>query len=418
MIRLTYNYSACITIATPDATILCDPWFSDGIYDGSWYHYPAFENPLDRLPAADIVYISHIHPDHYDPDFLQLYMARHPQARIIIADFPLNFLARVMTRDGFKPEICRAMTVGNTELAIFPNAVGDFPTDDVDSALVVKWGHHSVVNMNDNLFNPAQVAAIKAFCPEPTIAALTYTGAGPYPQTYYDIGPELLAEAERKKQQFFVRYRQMRDALDAKVNLPFAGKYTLGGRLHYLNAYRGVSDPVEVTAFDPTAIVLADGGQASIDTATLQPTALRDRLYDADDYAARIRQIAYRPMAYEALWTAADPSNIPFARLLDKAYAQALAKSRCEEDHWVCLWIGDRWYAMNAKRDGKKSELRSSVADLENRSEIHADLRHLYGLLTHTFHWNNAQIGSHLITRRYPNRHNRAVPRFLDYLAV
>src|SRR5690606_34893683 len=115
------------------------------------------------------------------------------------------------------------------------------------------------VNMKDNLFNATQIEAIRAFAPEPTIALLTYTGAGPYPQTYFDISDALVAAAAEKKTRFFARYEQLRDALGAQVNIPFAGTYVLGGRLHYLNPSRGVADPVEVAAFDPSAVVLADG---------------------------------------------------------------------------------------------------------------------------------------------------------------
>jgi len=46
MIKVTYYYSACVAITTPDVSILCDPWFTDGIYDGAWYQYPKIKNPM------------------------------------------------------------------------------------------------------------------------------------------------------------------------------------------------------------------------------------------------------------------------------------------------------------------------------------------------------------------------------------
>ncbi len=32
MIKVSYIYSACIIIETEDFKILCDPWFTEGIY--------------------------------------------------------------------------------------------------------------------------------------------------------------------------------------------------------------------------------------------------------------------------------------------------------------------------------------------------------------------------------------------------
>ena len=43
-----YIYSACIQIETKDVRILCDPWFSEGIYDGSWYHFPKISDPFNK----------------------------------------------------------------------------------------------------------------------------------------------------------------------------------------------------------------------------------------------------------------------------------------------------------------------------------------------------------------------------------
>ena len=41
-------------------------------------------------------------------------------------------------------------------------------------------------------------------------------------------------------------YKKLTNSLNAKVNIPFAGKYILGGKLIELNDYRGVADAVEV----------------------------------------------------------------------------------------------------------------------------------------------------------------------------
>ncbi len=51
-------------------------------------------------------------------------------------------------------------------------------------------------------------------------------------------------------------------------------------------------------------------------------------------------------------------------------------------------------------------------------SLIQVDLRYLFGLMTNIYHWNNAQVGSHLQVRRFPDNHNRTAQNFLNFLTV
>ncbi len=267
MIRVIYYYSACVGIRTPDCSVLCDPWFTDGIYDGAWFQYPKLVSPLEKIGRYDFVYISHIHPDHYDPEFLRTYLEQYPESRVLIGDYALNHLHRKMTVDGIPHEVASEVAKGDTRMRIFP-------TYELDSAFAIARGANAVVNMNDNSFDGEQIDSILAWLGQkPSIALLGYTGAGPYPQTYFSDPIVLEEKARAKKKKFFARYCQMRDALEPRVTVPFAGKYLLGGRLSALNRYRGIADAVEVARFDSRAVVLADGGDASIDTETLVPTS-------------------------------------------------------------------------------------------------------------------------------------------------
>ena len=149
-IKVRYIYSACIVLETEDVKILCDPWVSEGVYDGSWYHYPKLENPIDVIGFTDLIYISHIHPDHYDPKFLKVYLAKYPKTKIIIAPFQNNFLSKRMQLDKIPHNIETNILLGNTKLWLIPNERAWF---DVDSALLVEHKGHTVVNMNDNIYN-------------------------------------------------------------------------------------------------------------------------------------------------------------------------------------------------------------------------------------------------------------------------
>ena len=139
--------------------------------------------------------------------------------------------------------------LGATRLSILPHAAGG-PAD-VDSALIVQFDdgarRHAVVNANDIIFDEAMIARVGEAAGAIDLLLCGYTGAGPWPQTYFDLDdPALPVEAERKKQAFFDRYRRLTSALAPRRPLPFAGQYLLGGRLAPLNPFRGVADAAEV----------------------------------------------------------------------------------------------------------------------------------------------------------------------------
>ncbi|PZC46142.1 MAG: UDP-MurNAc hydroxylase [Chloroflexi bacterium] len=414
MIEVTYYYSACVGIRTPEASVLCDPWFTDGVFDGSWYQYPKLADPLGVIGSYDYVYISHIHPDHYDPIFLRMYLASHPSARIIIGDFPLNFLSNRMQADHIPHEVCEKISIGETIVRIIPN---QYPSG-IDSALVVKRGEQSVANMNDNLYNEDHLEKVRGVCGAPTIALTGYTGAGPYPQTFYSDPETLAIKAAEKREEFFQRYLRMQSALKPQVTVPFAGQYILGGRLHVLNKFRGVSDAVEVTGFDPTAVVLQGGGQGSIATNSLRPTAERTTPFDLAAMESYAASLADRPMLYDTYFGDMPLQTIPFRRLLPKAYENASRRSACSEDSYICIKLGGEWVVANVREGSAQCLFTSDVSSFQPRWEIEIDPRYLYGLVTGLFHWNNASIGSHFTSSRTPDIFNRDAVGFLNFFHV
>ena len=65
--ELIHYYSACIGVRTENVSILCDPWFTEGAFGGSWFHFPWKAIDPEDVGRYDYIYVSHIHPDHYDP---------------------------------------------------------------------------------------------------------------------------------------------------------------------------------------------------------------------------------------------------------------------------------------------------------------------------------------------------------------
>jgi UDP-MurNAc hydroxylase len=421
-INVRMIYSACVVIETPNCKILCDPWFTDGIYDGAWFLHPKIDDPASIIGDCDYVYVSHIHPDHYDPKFLHKYFAIYGKKKILVANFSENYLAMSMQREGFEVSICNSDTrIENTSISIHPHITNSL--SDIDSALLVQFQDgnrtHRVINLNDCVYDPDFLDQF-VFEEKIDILLLGYTGAGPYPQTYFDIDdPSLVPAAINKKSQFFTRYLETIKHVPSKVRIPFAGQYVLGGRLAEMNEVRGVADSFEITKIDNQAIVLREY-EGSIDTESLIAVSERTEPISRISIENRITEIENSPMAYEAIGAGLISAGL-VVNLLNKALPRARKKSECTSDYFFTFELQNGQRAvLNANRHGNSGvELTTKEDPLpQPRSEISIDLRYLFGLLTGLFHWNNAQVGSQFQTRRVPDQFSREAQNFLNFLMI
>ena len=425
--NIRYIYSACLEIQTSDVCILTDPWFSQGIYDGSWFHFPNIESPLDILTEPDVIYVSHIHPDHYDPEFLRCLFKKWGPKPILIPSFEENHLLKKCDADGIEATPIKTVHFGKTSITIIPNITGS--RSDIDSSIYVDDNRHRFLNINDCRWNDSFVRELQSRTNAQREAldliALGYTGAGTFPQTYFDIATEreqLLAAAERKKSQFFRQYQRYCSSLPARHHLPFAGNYILGGKLAKLNHYRGVADAVEVTDFDDKAIVLDDFGKGAIDLLSDSVQNRRVNKYKIADLDAEIDRVADRMMDYER--DVKTPiSQMSFHSLLQKSYETAIRHSEVDTDYHFLIEVdnnhgtGETFILNSNPRNPLLTHWKKTERAPEPYEHLRVDYRHLFGLLNRTYHWDNAEIGSHLVSRRRPkNSYNKQAGYFLNFL--
>ena len=411
--KVRYIYSACIVIETADVKVCCDPWFTDGIYEGSWYQYPKIQDPLIAIGKIDFVYISHIHPDHYDPIWLRKILEENPSCEIIIGAENQRHLEGKMKRDGFQPKLFHKLQVGQTELACFPN----FPSypESIDSALVVRQGTRSVVNMNDCPLDSEQIERVKMFCAgSEMVAFLPYAGAGPYPQRYlFASDAERVAEAERKQEKFLNLFTDYVKALNPRLAVPFAGLYYLGGSLRQFNASRGVPDAVSAAQRAPGVGVVLQEGIGEIDLVNFSVHNARQTEFSAEEIDLYLTAASTEPFAYER-YPMADPAEL-FSEFA-KAVESALRRTKLRVAAWLCVTLGDGTYGCVKLVDGSAVQRLSSLEQLNPREEIHLDARLLFGLLHRKNHWNNAEIGSHFEFRRVGMEYSKPLYDFLSFL--
>lgn len=410
-----YIYSACMVIETSDLRICCDPWFTQGIYGGSWFQYPQVSDPIEQIGKIDFIYISHIHPDHYDPPYLRTLLVANPECQILIGQENQRFLKAKMERDGFQPREISYLAVGGTEMIIVPNYCDD--EVNIDSALAVKNEKYSVVNLNDCSFDSEQVKSLKDFCGKnPDLACLPYAGAGPYPQMYRFVDEsDRCRAADQKKEQFLSLFKEYFDAFSPRFAMPCAGLYYLGGSLHGRNDDRGVPDAIEVRNRFGTQIIVLSEGFGSINLSSGEVIGLRTEKYDVQERDLELSRFNQRLFFYQ---DEEDVGEAELCDLLEKAHVNAVARIKDPSDRWICFKSpATRYLCVHGHSPGKV-EIVESPDELLNREEIFIDSRLLKGLLSRDSHWNNAEIGSHFEIRRSPEVYDRRIYNLLNFLHV
>ena len=267
--QIQYISSATVIVEHAGKRVLCDPWLTDGIYYGSWFHYPSLTFAPEDFADVDYIYISHIHPDHLDPATLSR-LPRH--IPIVIHDYAEKFVRRTLAGIGFT-DIREAPHRGIVEIApdftmeilaadnCDPGVCGKFfgcapsqspnRSSQIDTLAVFHGGGKTVVNVNDcpHVMASAACQHILERYGSVDFLMVGYAGAGPYPQCFDNLNDaEKRERGQAKQKQFLHQATMYLKQLRPTAFLPFAGQYTLGGRLSTLNPFRGVPELEELPA--------------------------------------------------------------------------------------------------------------------------------------------------------------------------
>ena len=66
--------NATVTVFDNEPVLTTDPWINGKPYFGSWCHkYKIPNQQLDNIKKSKFIWLSHGHPDHIDPDSLDLF---------------------------------------------------------------------------------------------------------------------------------------------------------------------------------------------------------------------------------------------------------------------------------------------------------------------------------------------------------
>jgi UDP-MurNAc hydroxylase len=244
--KITHISNSFLLVEAGNVVICCDPWVGKANH-GGWHSFPEYDRAelLRLVQRADLVYISHLHSDHFDPAFLiDSGLIGKP---FVIAKFKTKTLRNRLQNLGasvIELGPFERSRFGLADVGIVPQMTStsaglkDDVNFDLDSSLIVHDGE-TFFNQADNPLSNADLAIvaewIKAEYRKLDIAALVFGAASEYPQCFLNIDRQ--AEKQRIVDASLQRMRETLQILKPTVFFPAGGSYFIPGKHHGLNAF-------------------------------------------------------------------------------------------------------------------------------------------------------------------------------------
>lgn len=441
--KFTYIKSSTVIVEAAGIKVLCDPWLTDGIYYGSWYHYPPLTFTAEDFFDVDYIYISHIHPDHMDSYTLNLFPKEIP---LLIHDYQEKFLRDILKRLGFRNIVeiahkSRYQLGDDFSIEILaadncdPALCGKFfgcpmsrpynKTLQIDSLALFHGEGKRLVNTND-----CQYELAKGVCDyivdsygAVDFAMVGYSSATAYPQCFESLTTERkIAEKRRIRDQFLHKAAHYVRHLAAPHFLPFAGQYLLGGKLAPLNRFRSPPHHEELLSLLPPIveevgaksemILLNSGASFDLETKKASRPFVADNPIEREIYIDEVlskKRFLYEEMEWE---------EINLEERLKVAHDKM---RRYQEEYgyhsdWSVYIDTGREPLYRVPFDGSELSTAKRGEERPPFVRITLDYSLLRMILDRKAHWNNAEIGSHLTFFRDPERYEVGVFRFLSFL--
>ena len=385
----------------------------------------------------DFIYISHIHGDHCSyktmskldkniPVIIHKFPRKHLKNNIEKMGFNVieldhnvrthlknNLYINILAADDCNPQLC-----GKFFGCGFPNE--KFGTQQIDTLCVIDNTKEVIVNTNDCPYELAQTSALKIKESYGKIDLLMcgYSGASPYPHCFEFSDQEKKIEADAKKKKMLTWGKNYIGLFKPKYFMPFAGKYTLTGKLVDLNSMRGepeLEDAYEyfISNIDQEkhkAIILNTNGIFDITTGSQSKKYIPVNLKEKNEYIQNV--LSKVKFDYES---EESPDNEKIIQMLPKAY-ENFEKQRNQsgfrsetkilielsEDEIISLSCDGSGYEILNEQESKK---------IQKVFRMKMDKRLFYWLLEGPVkaNWDVAETGSHIKYQRIPNVYERAL---------
>lgn len=431
--KVTFIANACAIYESSGFRLVSDPWLTNGAFEGSWCHYPPVRTTPEELARlTDALYISHIHPDHFDP--VSIAPMRKDLPVIVLDHASANFLHKRLRQLGFTNIVAvrdnEFATVGSYRLTLFAPFEGHNFFDAkvgnlIDSGLLIDDGVTKVLNCNDNVPRPGSAAEIARKHGPIDLFQLQYCAAGPYPSCFMHLGDkDRLQACDKVRERYLRLFVENVKAVRPRFAMPFAGDFVLGGSQWEKNRFLGTLPAIlaaeRLREECPEHLAVLLGENMTLDVITGEVTGGEYPPFQNDAALSYIeRELAQMPYPHELEHTDA-------AQLSDFLTA-ALPRARDNFGMWqqlfgysndinVYLALGDgRLFRFNPAIS--ETEFVDAAATLmQPYLKCTMDPRLLRRILTRDAHWNNAEGGCHIDFHRVPDVYDPDLHTMLSFL--
>ena len=325
---------------------------------------------------------------------------------------------RVLTADHCNPSICGVN---------IPCHQANSKLSAIDSIALFRADGQTILNANDSLAVSSIPRALKEIG-EIDLLLGHFGGAGPYPQCFDDLlNLEKISESKKLANQFVQRLAFACEITKSRYVFPYAGQYLLAGRLSPLNEFRSVlslEETINVLSNSTSSIAISLAPFGEFDLCTekenfkyIEPTKLIRQ-----NYLEKISFVKFPYERKEENWP--DSTN----EMLDAA--QNVIRT-FNSNPYLNLQLADSSYILKISLESsvtinfKGSQASAVIGEnpsSENVTKISTDHRLWRRVISRrpnykgftTFHFNQAEIGSHLSWHRIGEY--RPEVRFLDFL--
>lgn len=401
--KFTFISNACGVFTFSRGTrLLMDPWLDDGVFEGSWCHCPPLKTTHQDLQNVEAIYLSHIHPDHYDERFFD-YPKNIP---IFILKSKYKFLLRNLIKKGYtnviEVESGTPQDFREATLTIFsPFSSHIFHESNIgnliDSALVVEdRDGTSAFNANDNTPDINSCKILRNKYGSFDLAMINYNAAGPYPSCFRNLSDEEKVNAHNSVLSRNIKHLvECCDILKPKAILPFAGAYVIGGKEYKKNKYLGTM------TWDQCAQEIQK--QSTHNALTLREGDSYDLLLGKSD-------TPYKPISTtdQDHYISETLSKLKYPYELDEPIKGPELRKKVDAS---ILALRERAQKYNLKVKSKINiftnetcfAIHSGDPEFGVNLDFYLDERLLNRILDQKSHWNNAEIGCHIEIDRKPN---------------
>lgn len=437
--KLNFIQSSTVIVEHKGTKIMCDPWIVDGEYYGSWAHYPKCPIEPKDVKEIDFIYLTHIHPDHFSIKAMKQIDKNIP---VLINTYTSKFLKKNVESLGFKVTECvhnkrihlknglyiTILAADNCDPVLCSKFFGCsiietmYGATAIDSMCVIDDGEQIIVNTNDCPFAIAETSArkIKERFGKIDLLLAGYAGAGPYPQCFEMPEKEKKDAAENKKKDFYKETENYLKLFKPKFFMPFAGRYTLTGKLVDLNDKRGVPELEE--AYDyfeknnltkelgTKCIILNPNQTFDLETETASAPYIPINIIEKRKYIEE--NLAKKKFDYEYEEI---PDKQVITELIPKAYDRFNSnrkKINFHSEYKILIdFENNELISISCNGDGFEIIKKEQESEIEKYVKISLDPRLFHWILKGPkyAHWNNAEIGSHLKYKRKPEKYERAL---------